>query len=150
MNHLPCRYVVQDHCRRVSIRDAIGDGKEVFRLTDKKLRKAAIHSERGHALAQLKTCDASANRIHHARDLISGHKRDLRREHVVSRQHAQIGCAHAGSADPNANLPRPGWLNRQLDDLEDLGSALLGQHHCAICRRHGCCQYAMNRPTDEN
>ena len=77
MNHLPGSDVVQDHGGRIAISDAAGDGKEMFGLTHQKLRKTAMHGERGHALAQFETGNTGAKRIDHAGDLIAGHEGNL-------------------------------------------------------------------------
>jgi len=61
MNHLPRSHVVQDHGSRIAIGDAVGNRKEVFGLTQENFGKTAINCERGHALAQFETGDASAN-----------------------------------------------------------------------------------------
>jgi hypothetical protein len=60
MNHLPRSHVVQYHCRRIAIRDAVGHRKEVFGFTHEKFCKAAVHRKRRYPLAQFETRYTSA------------------------------------------------------------------------------------------
>ncbi len=136
MNHLPRGDVVQDHGGRVAIGDAIGDRKKVLGLAYKKFRESPVHRKRRHTMAHFETGDTSADRFHYTGDLITGHERYFRRVPILSGQHDQVCRAHSGSAHPHAQLPWAGRLHRQLNNLESLRSALLRQHHCAICCRH--------------
>jgi len=136
MNHLPRSHVIQYHRRYIAIRDAVGDGKEVFGLTHEKLCKAAVHRKRRYPLAQFEPRHTSANRFHHPGELVPRYEWYLRRVRIVTGQHGQVGRAHARSADPHAKLPWAGLFDWSLDDLENFRSAFLCQHHCSICRCH--------------
>ena len=95
MNHLPRSHVIQYHRRYIAIRDAVGDGKEVFGLTHEKLCKAAVHRKRRYPLAQFEPRHTSANRFHHPGELVPRYEWYLRRVRIVTGQHGQVGRAHA-------------------------------------------------------
>ena len=102
-------------------------------------------AECGYAIAHFETSDTSANRFHDTGHLITWHQRYFRSVPILSGQHDQVCRTHSSGADPHAQLPWTGRLNRQVNDLKSFRSAWLHQHHCAIGCRHACTLLARTR-----
>ena len=94
MDHLPRRDVIQNHRDRLDIPDLVGDRHEMLGSTNQAFGKAAVDSQGRDPLPDSEARHISANRLDDACDFVTADEGYLRREHVVSRQHRQIGRAN--------------------------------------------------------
>ena len=114
---MPGGQALEHERERGLVVDAVGDRERQRARRDRVLGVAARAAQRDDALAGV---------LAHARDLRAGHERQLVLGEVRVRAPVRVGEVQPRAGDADEDLAAARLGDRQLDELEHLGPAVLG------------------------